>query len=214
MEFIDEKLENYSLVHTEEEPEILKKLNRETCLKVMRPRMISGHLQGRFLSMLSHMICPKRVLEIGTYTGYSALCIAEGMPADSELITIDINEELTPMVEKYSQLYGMQDIVKMIVGDASQIIPSLKGFFDLVFIDADKENYTLYVKQCLDLVHKGGYIVIDNVLWSGKVIAEKSHMDIETKAIDQVNKFVATCPHLQQILLPVRDGLMICRKIS
>ncbi|MAO32718.1 MAG: methyltransferase [Crocinitomicaceae bacterium] len=214
MEFIDEKLENYSLVHTEEEPEILKKLNRETCLKVMRPRMISGHLQGRFLSMLSHMICPKRVLEIGTYTGYSALCIAEGMPADSELITIDINEELTPMVEKYSQLYGMQDIVKMIVGDASQIIPSLKGSFDLVFIDADKENYTLYVKQCLDLVHKGGYIVIDNVLWSGKVIAEKSHMDIETKAIDQVNKFVATCPHLQQILLPVRDGLMICRKIS
>ena len=214
MEFIDEKLENYSLVHTEEEPEILKKLNRETCLKVMRPRMISGHLQGRFLSMLSHMICPKRVLEIGTYTGYSALCIAEGMPADSELITIDINEELTPMVEKYSQLYGMQDIVKMIVGEASQIIPSLKGSFDLVFIDADKENYTLYVKQCLDLVHKGGYIVIDNVLWSGKVIAEKSHMDIETKAIDQVNKFVATCPHLQQILLPVRDGLMICRKIS
>ena len=214
MEFIDEKLENYSLVHTEEEPEILKKLNRETCLKVMRPRMISGHLQGRFLSMLSHMICPKRVLEIGTYTGYSALCIAEGMPADSELITIDINEELTPMVEKYSQLYGVQDIVKMIVGDASQIIPSLKGSFDLVFIDADKENYTLYVKQCLDLVHKGGYIVIDNVLWSGKVIAEKSHMDIETKAIDQVNKFVATCPHLQQILLPVRDGLMICRKIS
>lgn len=214
MEFIDEKLENYSLVHTEEEPEILKKLNRETCLKVMRPRMISGHLQGRFLSMLSHMICPKRVLEIGTYTGYSALCIAEGMPTNSELITIDVNEELTPMVEKYSQLYGMQDIVKMIVGDASQIIPSLKGFFDLVFIDADKENYTLYVKQCLDLVPKGGYIVIDNVLWSGKVIAEKSHMDIETKAIDQVNKFVATCPHLQQILLPVRDGLMICRKIS
>ena len=214
MEFIDEKLENYSLVHTEEEPEILKKLNRETCLKVMRPRMLSGHLQGRFLSMLSHMICPKRVLEIGTYTGYSALCIAEGMPAKSELITIDINEELTPIVEKYSELYGVKDIVKMIVGDASQIIPSLKGSFDLVFIDADKENYTLYVKQCLDLVPKGGYIVIDNVLWSGKVITEKSNMDIETTAIDNVNKFVATCSDLQQILLPVRDGLMICRKIS
>ncbi len=214
MEFIDEKLENYSLVHTEEEPEILKKLNRETCLKVMRPRMLSGHLQGRFLSMLSHMICPKRVLEIGTYTGYSALCIAEGMPAKSELITIDINEELTPIVEKYSELYGVKDIVKMIVGDASQIIPSLKGSFDLVFIDADKENYTLYVKQCLDLVPKGGYIVIDNVLWSGKVITEKSNMDIETTAIDNVNKFVATCSDLQQILLPIRDGLMICRKIS
>ena len=191
MEFIDEKLENYSLVHTEEEPEVLKKLNRETCLKVMRPRMISGHLQGRFLSMLSHMICPKRVLEIGTYTGYSALCIAEGMPVNSE-----------------------QDIVKMIVGDASQIVPSLKGSFDLVFIDADKENYTLYVEQCLGLVPKGGYIVIDNVLWSGKVIAEKAKMDNETKAIDKVNKFVASCENLQQILLPVRDGLMICRKIS
>lgn len=214
MEFIDEKLEDYALVHTEQEPDILKKLNRETCLKVMRPRMISGHLQGRFLSMVSHMICPKRVLEIGTYTGYSALCIAEGMPANSELITIDINEELTPMVEKYTELYGMQDIVKMIVGDASQIIPSLKGPFDLVFIDADKENYTLYVEQCLELVPKGGYVIIDNVLWSGKVIAEKSHMDNETAAIDKVNKFVAECTDLQQILLPVRDGLLICRKIS
>ena len=214
MEFIDEKLEEYSLFHTEKEPDILKKLNRETCLKVMRPRMISGHLQGRFLSMISHMICPKRVLEIGTYTGYSALCIAEGMPASSELITIDINEELTPMVEKYSELYGMQDIVKMIVGEASQIIPSLKGHFDLVFIDADKENYTLYVEQCLELVPKGGYIIIDNVLWSGKVIAEKVQMDKETKAIDKVNKFVSSCENLQQILLPVRDGLMICRKIS
>ena len=214
VEFIDEKLEDYALLHTEKEPEVLKKLNRETCLKVMRPRMISGHLQGRFLSMLSHMLSPKRVLEIGTYTGYSALCIAEGMPAKSELITIDINEELTPMVEKYAELYGMQDIVKMMIGDASEIIPTLEGSFDLVFIDADKENYTLYVKQCLDLVPKGGYIIIDNVLWSGKVIAEKSHMDIETKAIDKVNKFVSKCPHLQQILLPVRDGLMICRKIS
>ena len=143
MEFIDEKLEDYALVHTEQEPDILKKLNRETCLKVMRPRMISGHLQGRFLSMVSHMICPKLALEIGTYTGYSALCIAEGMPANSELITIDINEELTPMVEKYTELYGMQDIVKMIVGDASQIIPSLKGPLDMIFFDADKENYTL-----------------------------------------------------------------------
>ncbi len=214
MDFIDEKLENYALKHTEKEPEVLKNLNRETCLKVMRPRMISGHLQGRFLSILSHMISPKRVLEIGTYTGYSALCIAEGMLEDSELITIDVNEELMPMVEKYTKLYGKENIIKMIVGDATQVLPTLKGTFDLVFIDADKENYTLYVKQSLNLINKGAYVVIDNVLWSGKVVGEKNQMDKETLAINEVNKFVSNCPDLQQILLPLRDGLMICRKVS
>tara|TARA_B100001758_G_C18334198_1_gene570608 strand:- start:603 stop:1241 length:639 start_codon:yes stop_codon:yes gene_type:complete len=212
MEFIDEKLEEYALFHTEKEPDVLKKLNRETCLKVMRPRMLSGHLQGRFLSMLSHMIKPNRVLEIGTYTGYSALCIAEGMPQNSELITIDINEELSPIVEKYINLYEKQDVIKMMVGDATKLIPELKGSFDFIFIDADKENYTKYVEFSIEKLKKGGYIVIDNVLWSGKVLEEQ--MDKETRAIDEVNQFVSQCSRLQQILLPVRDGLMICRKVS
>ncbi|MDG1842334.1 MAG: O-methyltransferase [Crocinitomicaceae bacterium] len=212
MEFIDEKLEEYALLHTEKEPDVLKKLNRETCLKVMRPRMLSGHLQGRFLSMLSHMIKPNRVLEIGTYTGYSALCLAEGMPENSELITIDINEELSPIVEKYIKLYDKQDVIKMMVGDATKLIPGLNGSFDFIFIDADKENYTKYVKFSLEKLKKGGHIVIDNVLWSGKVLEEQ--MDKETRAIDEVNKFVNQCSQLQQILLPVRDGLMICRKVS
>tara|TARA_B100000575_G_scaffold279965_1_gene268916 strand:+ start:156 stop:794 length:639 start_codon:yes stop_codon:yes gene_type:complete len=212
MEFIDEKLEEYALFHTEKEPDVLKKLNRETCLKVMRPRMLSGHLQGRFLSMLSHMIKPNRVLEIGTYTGYSALCISEGMPKKSELITIDINEELSPIVEKYINLYDKQDVIKMMVGDATKLIPELSGSFDFIFIDADKENYTKYVEFSLEKLKKGGYIVIDNVLWSGKVLEEQ--MDKETRAINEVNQFVSKCSRLQQILLPVRDGLMICRKVS
>ena len=214
MNFIDEKIEDYAVSYTETEPEVLKKLNRETCLKVMRPRMLSGHLQGRLLSMFSYMIAPKRVLEIGTYTGYSALCIAEGIADDGELITIDINEELKPMVEKYIKLYGKEEIIKMLVGDASKILLDLTGTFDLIFIDADKENYTSYVKQCLPLMNKGSYVIIDNVLWSGKVIEEKSQMDKETSAIDDLNKYVSNSTELQQILLPIRDGLMICRKVS
>ena len=180
MDFIDEKINIYSELHSSPESEILKNLNRETHANVLMPRMLSGHLQGRMLSMISCMIQPLSILEIGTYTGYSALCLAEGLKDNGLIHTIDINDELTPMVRKYVSLAGLDSKFRIYTGNALGIIPTLNGPFDLVFIDADKINYTNYFDLVFDKVNKGGYILADNVLWSGKIIAPLSEMDKDT----------------------------------
>jgi predicted O-methyltransferase YrrM len=212
MEFIDQKLDDYVCAHTENEPNVLKELNRKTHLSVLQPRMLSGHFQGRVLSMLSHMIQPERVLEIGTYTGYSALCFAEGLKPNGKVITIDVNEELEDLVREYISKAGMEDKMDYRIGDATQIIPELTEEFDIVFIDADKKNYCNYYNLVFDKVKKGGYIIADNVLWSGKVLEEYDSLDRETKVIMDYNNMVHNDDRVQEVLLPIRDGLMIARK--
>jgi predicted O-methyltransferase YrrM len=212
MEFIDEKIENYALEMSRPESEVLKKLNRETWAKVMMPRMLSGHMQGNLLSMLSHMIRPKQILEIGTYTGYSALCLAEGLQAGGKLHTVDINEELESMVRNFIREAGMEERISYYIGNALQIIPKINETFDLVFIDADKKNYAAYYDLVFDKVRSGGYIIADNVLWSGKILDNETKMDADTKAIHEYNKKIRNDTRVEQMLLPVRDGLMIARK--
>jgi caffeoyl-CoA O-methyltransferase len=190
----------------------LHDLFRETHLKVLQPRMISGHLQGRLLSLFSKLLNPQVILEIGTYTGYSAICLAEGLRPDGRLITIDINDELEPIVNKYFTIAGLKDKVDFKVGDAREIIPGLSGNFDLVFIDADKENYSLYFDLVIDRVNPGGLIIADNVLWSGKVLEEANTQDEETRALRDYSEKVNADVRVESMLLPVRDGLMICRK--
>ena len=209
MDFIDEKINIYSELHISPESEILKNLNRETHANVLMPRMLSGHLQGRMLSMISCMIQPLSILEIGTYTGYSALCLAEGLKDNGLIHTIDINDELTPMVRKYVSLAGLDSKFRIYTGNALDIIPTLNGPFDLVFIDADKINYTNYFDLVFDKVNKGGYILADNVLWSGKIIAPLSEMDKDTLALHQFNERIAHDNRLEKVLLPVRDGVMV-----
>ena len=212
MDFIDEKLLQYTEAHTTDESEILKELNRETQAHVLNPRMLSGHLQGRVLSMLSHMIRPQFILEIGTYTGYSAICLCEGLQQHGKLFTIDINEELEEMVHKYFDKAGLGHRIEQLNGDATSIIPTLHANFDLVFIDADKTNYSRYYDLVFDKVNPGGYIVADNVLWSGNVLKSPSEMDDDTKAIISFNAKVQTDVRVENVLLPVRDGLMVIRK--
>jgi caffeoyl-CoA O-methyltransferase len=213
MEFIDEKLAKYSEDHTSGENDLLKELNRETWAKVMMPRMLSGHLQGRFLSMLSKMIRPHEVLEIGTYTGYSALCLAEGLADGGVLHTIDINEELSDMVGLYIKKAGLQGTIRCYTGSALDIIPTLPAHFDLVFIDADKENYSAYYQLVFERIRPGGYIIADNVLWSGKITDEKQlAKDKDTRALHEFNRMVQSDPRVENVLLPVRDGLMLIRK--
>jgi caffeoyl-CoA O-methyltransferase len=213
MEFIDEDLQRYAEGHTSPEPELLHKINRQTHLSVMRPRMLSGHLQGRLLSMFSHMIRPKQILEVGTYTGYSALCLAEGMQEDGTLHTIDINEELEDMVRGYIAEAGLSESVKYYIGNALEIIPTIDATFDLVFIDADKYNYATYYDMVIDRVRPGGYIIADNVLWSGKVLEKyRKKLDEDTAALLDFNSKVHEDPRVENILLPVRDGLMVARK--
>ena len=214
MDFIDEKINIYSELHSSPESEILKNLNRETHANVLMPRMLSGHLQGRMLSMISCMIQPLSILEIGTYTGYSALCLAEGLKDNALIHTIDINDELTPMVRKYVSLAGLDSKFRIYTGNALDIIPTLNGPFDLVFIDADKINYTNYFDLVFDKVNKGGYILADNVLWSGKIIAPLSEMDKDTLALHQFNERIAHDNRLEKVLLPVRDGVMVMRKVK
>lgn len=211
MEFIDEKINQYSLDHTTGESDLLKRVNRETHLEVLQPRMLSGHLQGRFLSMISKIAQPKHILEIGTYTGYSALCLAEGLPQEGRLTTIDVNEELASRVRGYfdESPYGAQ--IDMRIGNAMDIIPSLGGNFDLVFIDADKENYANYLELVLPRMNKGGLIIGDNVLWSGKVVQEVKANDESTKQIMYFNEKVQLDDRLENVLLPLRDGLMMAR---
>ena len=212
MEFIDQKLDDYVCAHTENEPEVLNELNRKTHLTVLRSRMLSGHFQGRLLSMLSHMIKPERILEIGTYTGYSAICLAEGLTENGKLTTIDINEELEDIAREFIQKANLESKIEYIIGDAMQIVPQLDEQFDLVFIDADKKNYCNYYHLVFDKVKPGGYILADNVLWSGKVVEDYEALDSETKIIMDYNKMVHEDPRVQEILLPIRDGLMLARK--
>lgn len=214
MDFLPKDLDEYICQHTQKESPVLSELNRETWTKVLMPRMLSGHLQGRTLSMLSKMIRPKHILEIGTYTGYSAICLSEGLEKDGQLITIDINEELEKMALAYFKKAGVKNKIQHHVGNALDIIPNLETSFDLVFIDADKENYSNYFDMVIDKIKVGGYIIADNVLWSGKVINETDEKDQETKAIIAFNKKVHNDQRVENTLFPIRDGLMICRKIK
>jgi predicted O-methyltransferase YrrM len=212
MEFISEKIDNYVCAHSENEPQLLYELNRETHINVLRPRMLSGHFQGRVLSMISHMIQPKNVLEIGTYTGYSALCFAEGLADGGKILTLDKNEELEDLVNEFIQKSDYKNAIECRIGDAMEIIPTLNEEFDLVFIDADKSNYINYYNMVFDKVKKGGYIIIDNVLWSGKVIEEVEKGDIDTQVLIDLNKLIHEDERVQEVLFPIRDGLMIARK--
>ncbi|MEY3236889.1 MAG: hypothetical protein RI883_990 [Bacteroidota bacterium] len=213
MDFIDQKLDTYVCEHSENESDLLNELNRQTNLTVLQPRMLSGHFQGRVLSMLSHMIKPNRILEIGTYTGYSALCLAEGLTENGKLITIDINEELEDITREYIQKAKMENVIEYMIGNAMEIIPNLTEEFDIIFIDADKSNYCNYYKLVFDKVKKGGYIIADNVLWSGKVLEEYDSLDADTKVIVDYNKMIHDDSRVQEVLLPIRDGLMIARKL-
>lgn len=212
MEFLEETLEDYINQHTSPESSVLNELNRQTHINVLQPRMLSGHLQGRALSMLSHMIKPNRILEIGTYTGYAALCMAEGLSESGELITIDINYELEDMVKKYVQKAGYGDKIKMKVGDAMEIIPKLNKNFELVFIDADKTNYSNYYDFLIDDLPKGAFIIADNVLWSGKVTKPAKENDEDTQALQAFNEKVLNDNRVENVLFPIRDGLMVIRK--
>jgi predicted O-methyltransferase YrrM len=212
MDLIDEKINDFAEAHTTDESDILKRLNRDTWSNVIMPRMLSGHLQGRILSTFSHMIRPDRILEIGTYTGYSAICLAEGLNDNGLLYTIDINEELAGMVNKYVAESGFQDKIRCLTGDAMTLIPEINEEFDLVFIDADKENYSNYFDLVLPKLRKGGFIIADNVLWSGKVLDDPADMDQETEALAAFNEKVHRSDAVENVLFPVRDGLMVCRK--
>ena len=212
MNFLPHKIEKYSTKNTSEESDLLAELNRETWAKVMMPRMLSGHLQGRVLSMISQMIKPKTIVEIGTYTGYSALCLAEGLSNNGIIHTIDINEEYTFYANKYFKKSEYKNKIKQHIGRALDIIPTIPGKVQLAFIDADKKNYSNYYKLLFEKIEIGGFIIADNVLWSGKVT--NNEMDDETKALDDYNKMIQNDDKVENILLAIRDGLMICRKIS
>lgn len=211
MEFISKKLDDYICAHTSEEPKLLYELNRETHLNVLQPRMLSGHFQGRVLSMLSKMIQPKDILEIGTYTGYSSLCFAEGLAEGGHIITIDKNEELEDLVHYFVSRSEYKDQIKCMVGDAMKIVPQLKRSFDLVFIDADKGNYLNYYSMVMKKIRKGGYIIIDNVLWSGKVLDKVQDNDEDTKVLIELNKTIHEDSRVEEVLLPIRDGLFVVR---
>ncbi len=211
MHFIPEALDTYVVNHTEKEPDLLQQLHRETYQKILQPRMLSGPYQGRVLSMLSKLINPKNILEIGTYTGYSALCLAEGMQDTGALHTIDINEELEDFQRKYFDLSPYSNQIHQHIGDATKIIPNLNMKFDLVFIDADKPNYPNYFELILQKMSSGAIILSDNVLWSGKVIEEVSKDDVSTQALLHYNKLLVEDDRLESVLLPIRDGLTISR---
>lgn len=212
MDFFSPELQNYIENHTKAESPLLSKLNRETHLKLMMPQMLSGHLQGQVLSMLSKMINPQHILEIGTFSGYSALCLAEGLRDGGMLYTIDINEELEEMVSRYIKEAGMEQKIKPMTGNALEIIPRLNLEFDLVFIDADKVNYLNYYNMVLPILKTGGYIIADNVLWSGHVL--HTNPDKDTKAIKEFNDTIHSDSRVENVLLPVRDGLMLIRKVA
>ena len=213
MEFIDPLLDKYVCEHTANESDLLKKINRETHLEVLQPRMLSGHFQGRVLSMFSKMIRPERILEIGTYTGYSALCLAEGLTPNGKLVTIDINEELASRVKGYFDESPYSHQIDYLIGDAMELIPALNEKWDIVFIDADKDNYINYYQLVFPMVKVGGYIIADNVLWSGKVI-DLSQQDKDTSLLREYNQLVHQDDRVEEVLFPIRDGLMIARKIK
>jgi caffeoyl-CoA O-methyltransferase len=211
MEFISAELQQYVTSHSSSVSSLLSQIDRETHLEVLQPRMLSGHFQGRVLSMLSHLLKPKRILEIGTYTGYSALCLAEGLTKDGQLITLDVNEELEPRVRAYFAASHFANQITYQIGDAAQIIPTLEHTFDLIFIDADKQQYPLYYEQALDKLTPGGFILIDNVLWSGKVLDTK-HQDKDSVLLRELNTKISQDARVEKVLLPIRDGLYLIRK--
>jgi len=210
MEILNEDLQRYAEQHTSPESDLLKKINRDTYAHVLMPRMLSGHLQGRVLSMISHLLKPQRILEIGTYTGYSALCLAEGLSPGGKMVTIDINEELEKKVRDH--FAESQDKIEYKIGNALDIIPTLNEIFDLVFIDADKSNYINYFDLVIDKVRPGGFILADNVLWSGKVL--NKNPDNDTKSIIAFNQKIQHDSRVENVLLPIRDGIMMIRKLS
>ncbi|WP_026999357.1 O-methyltransferase [Eisenibacter elegans] len=212
MEFIDPALHQYAEAHTSAEPEQLQALNRDTHAHVLKPRMLSGHLQGRFLALLSQLKQPRYILEIGTYTGYSALCLAEGLQPQGELHTLDNNEELAPRIRRYFAQSPYAAQLHLHIGNALDLIPALKQPFDLVFIDADKKNYDKYYDLIFDQLPSGALIIADNVLWSGKVIQPVKGKDVDTQALLDFNAKVQADPRVENVLLPVRDGLMLVRK--
>ena len=213
MDFLSEKLDEYVLNHSQKEPQILQELNQETWQKVLVPRMLSGHFQGRVLSMISKLIQPTSILEIGTYAGYSALCLAEGMKQDGSLHTIDRNEELYDLQKKYFDKSDFKSQIHQYVGNALEVIPKIKVQFDLVFIDADKSNYANYFHLIMEKMNKGGVILSDNVLWSGKIIEKFDPKDTDTAALLKYNKLLSTDTRIETVLLPIRDGLTISRVI-
>ena len=213
MDFISSDLLDYVTKHSNEEPQILKDLTRETYQKVLLPRMLSGPLQGRFLSVLSKIIRPKKILEIGTYTGYATLCLAEGLAPNGIIDTLDKNEELVDFQRKYFNRSGYGDQINQHLGNAIDIIPKLSSDYDFVFLDADKTNYINYFELIIPKMNSGGVILSDNVLWSGKVIKEADVKDKDTQALQKFNKLLATDTRVESVLLPLRDGLTISRVI-
>lgn len=213
MNFLSQELDDYIVSHSQDEPALLEQLNRETYQKILQPRMLSGHFQGRVLSMISKLINPRNILEIGTYTGYSALCLAEGMQDSGELHTIDINEELVDFQRKYFDKSGHGSQIHQHLGNALDIIPTLNTTFDLIFIDADKENYTNYFHCIIDKLNLGGIILSDNVLWSGKVLDTTfKKEDVSTPALIEYNNLLKEDSRVETVILPIRDGLTISRK--
>ncbi len=212
MEFISNDILNYCEHHSSPEPELLQRLNRDTHARVLNPRMLSGHLQGRFLSAISKMIQPSCILEIGTYTGYSALCLCEGLSADGKLITIDINDELEEFSAAYFFESGRASQIEQKTGNATDILPTLPYTYDLVFIDADKREYIHYFNMVIDKVRPGGFIIADNVLWSGHVLKSPEQQDEDTRAISDFNTKIQSDSRVEVCMLPLRDGLSIIQK--
>lgn len=212
MNFLPIAIEKYAQQHTSAESELLNRINRETHLEVLKPRMLSGHFQGRILSMFSHMVKPVRILEIGTYTGYATLCLAEGLVDQGKIVTIDINAELENRVRKYFAQSQFSNKIDYRIGNALEVISKLNEKWDLVFIDADKENYSRYYDLIIDQVNQGGLIIADNVLWSGKVV-EVNQQDLDTQRIREFNLKVQQDQSVENVLFPIRDGLMVARKL-
>tara|TARA_B100000925_G_C21884373_1_gene419929 strand:- start:84 stop:728 length:645 start_codon:yes stop_codon:yes gene_type:complete len=214
MDFISDDIMTYAINHTQDESNLLKALNKETHQKILQSRMISGHFQGRVLSFISQLIRPETILEIGTYTGYATLCLAEGLTKNGKIHTIEINEELIDFQKKYFDQSKFKNQIFTHIGDAIDIIPKLKLKYDLIFLDADKANYPNYMEMVVPKLKKGGVLVADNVLWSGKVLDyQQKRDDIETKGIKLFSELVKKNSSLQTLLLPIRDGLIMCRKI-
>ena len=210
---LERNIEEYIENHTTPEDDVLKSLNRATHLKTFYPNMLSGSVQGKFLEMISHMLKPRRILEIGTFTGYSAIAFAKGLPDGGKIITLEMNDEMEPFIREYIEKSGMEDKIQLIMGDALEIIPGLDEMFDLVFIDADKEQYVDYYELALQKLRPGGFILADNVLWGGKAVNDKKP-DKETKGIRRFNEHVKNDNRVEQVMLSVRDGLMLARKVS
>lgn len=211
MNFLSDELQEYVTNHSEDEPDLLKELNRETWQKVLNPRMLSGAYQGRVLAIISKLIRPKNILEIGTFTGYSALCLAEGLQQEGRLFTIDKNEELEDFARNYFDRSKYKNQIVQLIGTATELIPAINERFDLVFIDADKSNYSNYFHMIIDKMNSGGIILSDNVLWSGKVLEAIDPKDIDTPALLEFNTLLKTDTRVETIILPIRDGLTISR---